>query len=369
MWSSFWSWNRGVSFLAIEPVARGFACILRGAVYRIPSDSRQRNGFNRRFSLSDHIHQQSVPVALAGYRLDQALAQMFPEYSRSRLTQWLKSGEILVDGAQCKPRMRLAGGEDVRIAASMATEVAVLPQAVDIEVAYEDDDVLVLNKPAGLVVHPGAGNPDQTLQNGLLHRWPETAVLPRAGLIHRIDKETSGLLLVAKHLTAHTTLTRALAEREIHREYYAICHGVLTGGGTIDAPIGRHPRDRLKMAVRDAGRPAVTHYRVDTRFVAHTAVRVILETGRTHQIRVHFAHRKHALIGDPVYGGRLRIPPGNDVALAEALRGFRRQALHAQKLSFAHPTTGDETMVSAELPADLSSLRDALAANQQSLER
>lgn len=315
--------------------------------------------------VSEHLHQQIVPPSLVGYRLDQALAQMFPEYSRSRLTQWLKNGEITVDGETVKPRTRLLGGEHIRVAAHMPEAAAVTAEPMPLTLAYADDDVFVIDKPAGLVVHPGAGNVTGTLQNALLHHDPALAKLPRAGLIHRIDKDTSGLLLVARHLAAHTHLTRQLAAREIHREYRAVCHGVLTGGGTIDAPIGRHPRDRLRMTVRSDGRPAVTHYRVDERFVAHTAIRVTLETGRTHQIRVHFAQQRHPLVGDPVYGGRLRLPPGNDTALNDVLRAFRRQALHAARLEFASPTDQRDIVVESALPDDLRVLLDALRQHRE----
>ncbi|MEM7612142.1 MAG: 23S rRNA pseudouridine(1911/1915/1917) synthase RluD [Pseudomonadota bacterium] len=306
--------------------------------------------------MSEHIHEHRVPEALAGLRLDQALAQMFPEYSRSRLTDWLKRGEITVDGASLKPKARLLGGEFVRVRATLPASEAVAPEPVALNVAYEDGEVIVIDKPAGLVVHPGAGNSSGTLQNGLLHRWPALAELPRAGLIHRIDKDTTGLLLIAKTLSAHTALTRQLAEREIHREYAAICHGVLTGGGTIDAPIGRHPQDRLRQSVRDDGRPAVTHYRLVERFASHTLVKVMLETGRTHQIRVHFAHQRHPLVGDRVYGGRMRLPPGNDAALISALQGFKRQALHAAKLEFVLPESGEPVTVEAPWPADFDDL-------------
>ncbi len=289
---------------------------------------------------------------------------MFPEYSRSRLTDWLKRGEITVDGETPKPRTRLAGGEYIEVNATMAVPEKVAAEPIALDIAYEDEQVIVINKPAGLVVHPGAGNSDGTLQNGLLHAWPVLAELPRAGLIHRIDKDTTGLLLVAKDLTTHTALTRQLAERDIHREYRAVCHGVLTGGGTIDAPIGRHPKDRLRMAVRSDGRPAITHYRVVERFAAHSLVRVMLETGRTHQIRVHFAHIRHPLVGDRQYGGRLRLPPGNDQQLANALRGFRRQALHAAKLEFTHPHSGEAVEVQAALPADFNALLTELADHQ-----
>lgn len=305
-------------------------------------------------------HSELVPDELNGYRLDQALAQMFPEHSRSRLTQWLKDGMITVDGETCKPRMRLSGGEQVRVDVTLVVNERVTAEPLDLVVSYEDDSVLVINKPAGLVVHPGAGNQHGTLQHGLLHRWPALAELPRAGLVHRIDKDTTGLLLVAKTLTAHTSLVRELADRNIHREYLAICHGALTGGGTVEAPIGRHSQDRLRMTVRDDGRSAVTHYRIEERFAAHTMVRVTLETGRTHQIRVHFAYLRHPLVGDQLYGGRHRIPAGNDQQMLDAIRTFRRQALHATQLSFAHPVSGENVTVSAPAPEDFETLATVL---------
>jgi 23S rRNA pseudouridine1911/1915/1917 synthase len=225
-----------------------------------------------------------------------------------------------------------------------------------LDVVYEDADLLVINKPAGLVVHPGAGNASGTLLNGLLAHAPQLESLPRAGIVHRLDKDTSGLLLVAKSLPAHTALVRDLAERRVSRQYLAICSGVLTGGGTIDAAIDRHPVDRTRMAVRDDGRPAVTHYTVVERFRAHTCVKVALETGRTHQIRVHFAYRRHPLVGDPVYGGRLALPAGASESLRDALRTFRRQALHATRLELRHPVTGEELVFEAPPPADFQSL-------------
>ncbi|MEM1438913.1 MAG: 23S rRNA pseudouridine(1911/1915/1917) synthase RluD [Pseudomonadota bacterium] len=310
--------------------------------------------------MSTHARSEVVPETLAGYRLDQALAQMFPEFSRSRLTEWLKRGDVTMDGVACKPRTRVAGGERIEVRAEQAPDPRIEPQDVGFEVAWQDDAVIVVNKPAGLVVHPGAGNADGTLQNGLLFRYPELAELPRAGLVHRIDKDTSGLLLVARTLTAHTALVRQLAEHEISREYRAICHGVLTGGGSVDAPIGRHPTDRLRMAVRDGGREAVTHYRLIERFAHHTLVQVMLETGRTHQVRVHFAHLRHPLVGDPVYGGRRRRPPGNDTLLIAALEAFQRQALHAARLEFAQPETGETVSVHADDPDDFANLVEAL---------
>jgi 23S rRNA pseudouridine1911/1915/1917 synthase len=252
------------------------------------------------------------------------------------------------------------GGETVTLRVQPEVAVQAAPEPMQLEVVHEDAALLVINKPAGLVVHPGAGNPTGTLLNGLLHHAPELEGLPRAGIVHRLDKDTSGLLLVARSLPAHTSLTRMLADREISRHYLAVCNGVLTGGGKIDEPIGRHRSDRTRMCVRDDGRPAVTHYTVIERFAAHTLIDVRLETGRTHQIRVHFAYRRHALLGDPVYGGRLALPKGASDALAAALRGFRRQALHAARLGFAHPESGDAMAFEAPPPMDFAALLDAL---------
>jgi len=293
-----------------------------------------------------------IPDELAGQRLDQALAQMFPEYSRSRLKAWLLSGAVLVDGELWRPRDQVAGGETVEL--QIVPEVAVRagPEVIPLDVVFEDDALLVVNKPVGLVVHPGAGNMTGTLMNGLLHHAPSLEQLPRAGIIHRLDKDTSGLLLVAKTLPSHTALVRLLADREISRRYLAVCNGVLTGGGTIDAPIARHPVDRTRMAVRENGKPAVTHYTVIERFRAHTYINVVLDTGRTHQIRVHFAYRRHALVGDPVYGGRLALPAGASEQLIKALREFRRQALHAKRLELAHPTSGEMLCLEVPPPAD-----------------
>lgn len=303
----------------------------------------------------------SVPPELAGQRLDQALAQMFPEYSRSRLTQWLKKGLVTVDGASPRPRDPVAGGEAVELRALSEPAVTSTPEPIALDVVYEDDDLLVINKPAGLVVHPGAGNSHGTLMNGLLHHAPGLADLPRAGIVHRLDKETSGLMLVGKTLTAHTALTRLLADRAIARHYEAVCIGVLTAGGTIDAPIKRHPVDRVRMSVQPDGKPAVTHYRVITRYAAHSHVSVKLDTGRTHQIRVHFAHRRHALVGDPVYGGRLALPAGADEQFADFLRRFRRQALCATRLELHHPVSSEPLEFTVPLPDDFQALLGELA--------
>ncbi len=298
----------------------------------------------------------TVPEELAGLRLDQALARMFPEYSRSRLKEWLLAGAITVDGGSKRPRDAVSGGEAIALEPQAEIEVEAKPEPMQLDVVHEDDDVLIVNKPTGLVVHPGAGNTSGTLMNGLLHHAPQLEEVPRAGIVHRIDKDTTGLLLVAKTLTAHTALVRQLADREIAREYLAVCNGVLTGGGTIDEPIGRHPVDRKRMSVQQDGKPAVTHYSVLERFRSFTYIRVRLETGRTHQIRVHFAWRRHALVGDPVYGGRLALPKGASEPVVDILRRFRRQALHAARLSFLHPTSGQTIEIEAEMPADFREL-------------
>ncbi len=298
----------------------------------------------------------AVPEELAGLRLDQALARMFPEYSRSRLKEWLLAGAITIDGGSKRPRDAVAGGEMISLEPQSESEVRAAPEPIRLDVVYEDDDLLVVNKPVGLVVHPGAGNPDGTLMNGLLHHAPKLEEIPRAGIIHRIDKDTTGLLLVAKTLLAHTALVRQLADRQISRNYLAICNGVLTGGGKIDQPIGRHPGDRKRMSIQQNGKQAVTHYTVLERFRAFTYIRVKLETGRTHQIRVHFAWRRHALVGDQTYGGRLALPAGASEPLIEALRGFKRQALHAARLAFLHPTSGETVELEVPPPADFETL-------------
>jgi len=296
-----------------------------------------------------------------GQRFDQALADMFPDYSRSRLQGWIKKGRALLDGAEVQPRARVKAGQSVDLRPELEAVSDSTAEAMPLSIVFEDADLLVINKPVGLVVHPGAGNPAGTLMNGLLHHAPELEAIPRAGILHRIDKDTSGLLLVARSIPAHTRLVRALEKREIRREYRAVCNDRLTAGETVDAPIGRHRTQRTRMAVTEGGRPAITHYRVLARFAAHTFIAVRLETGRTHQIRVHMAHRQHPLVGDQTYGGRLRIPRGSSKALAEALRAFKRQALHASDLSFMHPIAGEEMQFHAPLPEDMLVLLNALA--------
>ena len=294
--------------------------------------------------------------ALAGRRVDQALAEVFPDYSRSRLRGWLDAGRITVNGAVPRAKDPVIGGETVVLVPEAAPRVEALPEALPLDVRYEDADVLVLHKPAGFVVHPGAGNPTGTLMNALLHFDPRLADLPRAGIVHRLDKDTSGLMVVARTPRAYEGLVAQLSTRKVTREYEAICSGVMIGGGTVDAPIDRHEIDRLRMAVRRDGREAVTHYRVVQRFRAHTHVRVQLATGRTHQIRVHLTHVGYPLVGDPVYGKRLVVPRGADTLVADGLRAFKRQALHAAHLAFVHPVSGAELAFDAAVPDDFAAL-------------
>jgi 23S rRNA pseudouridine1911/1915/1917 synthase len=315
---------------------------------------------------SEHI-EAIVPEHLAGKRFDQALAEMFPEFSRSRLTEWIKSGDVLLNGEQMKPKMSVNGGETVNLAVKLQLETDAKAEDIPLEIIYQDADVLVVNKPAGLVVHPGAGNADGTLVNGLLHFDPELANLPRAGIVHRLDKDTSGLMVVARSLRAHANLIEQLSSRAVHRQYVAVVQGPMVAGGTVDAPIDRHPRDRVRMAVvkEGGGREAITHYRVREKFRSHTLVECRLETGRTHQIRVHMAHVKHPLIGDPLYGGAFKLPKAATEFLVETLRAFKRQALHAEKLSFIHPVSGEQLSFEAPMPEDMQILIKALREDTQ----
>lgn len=301
-----------------------------------------------------------IPPELAGERLDQALARLLPDYSRERLKKWIRDGAVMLNERTPRPRDHVAGGDLVRVHAAFEVETQALPEAMPLDVIHEDEAVLVINKPAGLVVHPGAGNPAGTLQNALLHHAPELVHVPRAGIVHRLDKDTSGLLVIARTLKAHTRLVEALAAREVKREYEAVTVGTMVAGGTVEAPVGRHRADRTRMAVREGGREAVTHYRVIERFRAHTHIAVRLDTGRTHQIRVHMTHLRYPLIGDPVYGRRLQLPAGATPALRDALQHFRRQALHARRLGFVHPESGEPVSFEAALPADMQALIDSL---------
>lgn len=301
-----------------------------------------------------------VPASLAGTRLDQAAAELFNDYSRERLKTWINAGELTVDGQKVKPKTRLHGEEVLSLKAVLEEEGRFEAQDIPLDIVFEDDDVIVVNKPAGMVVHPAAGNPDGTLLNALLHHEPTLAQVPRAGIVHRLDKDTTGLMMVAKTLPAQANLVQQLQARTVSRQYDAVVIGTPVSGATVDAPIGRHPKDRKRQAVTASGKPAVTHYRVVERFRAHTHVRCQLETGRTHQIRVHMAHARYPLIGDPLYGGRPKLPPGAADSLKEILREFPRQALHARKLSFVHPRSGESMSFRAALPDDLLMLLDYL---------
>ena len=300
---------------------------------------------------------------MAGLRLDQALARLLPQYSRSRLQGWIDAGAVQVDGRQLRGRDKVVGGEKVRIEARVEPDGQVTAEEIPLDVVFKDRALLVLNKPAGLVVHPGAGNAAHTLQNALLAFDPKLAVVPRAGIVHRLDKDTSGLLVVARTPEVHTALVAAISEREVERHYFALCMGVMTAGGTVDEPIGRHRSQRTRMAVRADGRPAVTHYRVMKRFRAHTLVRAELETGRTHQIRVHLSHIGYPIVGDPDYGGRRRLPAGASPELVSALEGFKRQALHAARLKLEHPASRKEMEWEAPLPTDMGELLRILEAD------
>jgi 23S rRNA pseudouridine1911/1915/1917 synthase len=303
-----------------------------------------------------------LPDAQAGQRLDQALAALLPEHSRARIQRWIRDGAVRVDGEAALPRRRVLGGERVTLDAPLLEEgeAWARPEPVPFTVLHEDAALLIVDKPAGLVVHPGAGNPSGTLVNGLLHRFPELAGLPRAGIVHRLDKDTSGLLVVARTAQAHTALVRQLADRSMGRGYLAVVEGVPVSGFTVDEPIGRDPRNRLRMAVVPGGRPAVTHVRVEERYRAHALLACRLETGRTHQIRVHLRHRGHPIVGDALYGARGRLPPGPTASLAAAVRAFRRQALHAAELRLRHPDDGAERAFRASPPEDFEALLAAL---------
>ena len=305
-------------------------------------------------------HELDLPAEAAGLRFDQALARALPQYSRAQLKSWIESGAARAEGRTLRGKDRVSGGERVRIHAELESRGEVGAEKLPLTVIFKDRALLVIDKPAGMVVHPGAGNPRHTLQNALLGLDPKLGLVPRAGLVHRLDKDTSGLLVVARTPEVHTALVTALAARQISRQYLAVCTGVMTGGGTVDEPIGRHRAQRLKMAVRRDGRPAVTHYRVLQRFRGHTLVRAELESGRTHQIRVHLAHIGFPIVGDPLYGGRRQLPAGCTPALTAALGAFRRQALHAERLALTHPLSGKRLEWQAPLAADMQGLLAAL---------
>ncbi|MEH0875978.1 23S rRNA pseudouridine(1911/1915/1917) synthase RluD [Pectobacterium cacticida] len=311
----------------------------------------------------------TVTESQLGQRLDQALAELFPDYSRSRIKEWILENRVQINGNVTNmPKEKVLGGESVAIDALIEEEVRWEAQDIKLDIVYEDQDILVINKPRNLVVHPGAGNPDGTILNALLHYYPAIADVPRAGIVHRLDKDTTGLMVVAKTVPAQTRLVETLQAREITREYEAVAIGSMTAGGMVDQPIARHATKRTHMAVHPMGKPAVTHYRIMEHFRAHTRLRLRLETGRTHQIRVHMAHINHPLVGDPLYGGRPRPPKGASEELITMLRGFDRQALHATMLRLYHPITGIHMEWHAELPQDMVDLVDALKADTEAFQ-
>lgn len=308
-----------------------------------------------------HIHLSvKIPREFAGKRLDQVMGILFSDHSRSRMQAWIKAGFVTVDGDFLRGKDKVAADQTIVINANAAAQVESQPQSIPLDIIYEDQDLVVINKPVGLVVHPGAGNVDNTLLNALLYHYPELQSVPRAGIVHRLDKDTSGLLVIARNLRTHTRLVSALQRRRIKREYQAVVWGVMTAGGTIDQPIGRHPTKRTLMAVLESGRPAVTHYRVLERFKAHTLLRVMLETGRTHQIRVHLSHIGYPIVGDATYVGRAKLPQNASEKLVTTLRNFKRQALHACKLTLKHPGSGELMEWEAPLPDDMRDLLQVL---------
>lgn len=303
----------------------------------------------------------TVAPDFCGRRLDQIAADLFTDFSRARLQQWIKEGALRVDGEQRAPKQKLLGGETLSINVQLQPEADWQAENIPLDILYEDDSIIVINKPADLVVHPAAGNRTGTLLNGLLYHCPQLESVPRAGIVHRLDKDTTGLMVVAKTLQAHTNLVAQLQARTVKREYEAIVSGVMTGGGTVDQPIGRHPTQRIKMAVVSDGKEARTHYSVLQRFEGHSHVQLNLETGRTHQIRVHMAHLRFPIVGDDTYAGRFRIHKGASEDLRDFIQGFGRQALHARALGLIHPSTGEQHSWSVDLPDDMQALLQALA--------
>ncbi|WP_067514640.1 23S rRNA pseudouridine(1911/1915/1917) synthase RluD [Endozoicomonas ascidiicola] len=311
------------------------------------------------------IHESvTVPDDLGGRRFDQVAAASFSGFSRAKLQEWIRDGHLLVDGESRKPKDKLYGGEQLTLSVEIENDKQWQAENIPLDIVYEDDDIIVINKPAGLVVHPAAGNYTGTLLNALLYHYPDNAAIPRAGIVHRLDKDTTGLMVVARTHEAHGDLVAQLQDRTVHREYEAVVRGVMTSGGVVDAPIGRHPQNRLKMAVVRGGKTAITHYRVLKRFKAFTHIRLQLETGRTHQIRVHMSHQRYPLVGDDLYGGGLKLPKSCPEALEAMLRTFRRQALHARQLGLIHPASGEYMEWEVPLTDDFQALLDSLAANE-----
>lgn len=309
---------------------------------------------------------KNLTEEFAGKRLDVVVAELFPDYSRSRLKKWIEQGQVLINGEVVKPKTKISGDEELQLTVqSIESETVCVAENIPLNIIHQDESIIVINKPVDMVVHPAAGHYTGTIQNALLYFDKSLAAVPRAGIVHRLDKDTTGLMVVARNLSAHKYLVDQIQKHEVIREYQAVVHGVLTGGGMVDQPIGRHPRDRIKMAVRENGRKAVTHYRLLERFREHSHVKVQLETGRTHQIRVHMSHLRHAIVGDLIYSGRQRIPANAQQKLLAYLQTFKRQALHAWKLSFVHPDNGDDVSYEAPLPDDMKELIRLLQADTQ----
>ena len=306
-----------------------------------------------------------VSEDLAGNRLDQIAANLFPRYSRTRLQSLIKKGNLLVNGRESLAKERLQLGDKITVTIEPIPTLEYRAEQVPLNIVFEDESLIVLNKDAGIVVHPAAGNWTGTLLNGLLHWQPELKAIPRAGIVHRLDKDTSGIMVVAKTIESHTSLVNQLQQRSVKREYEAVVIGVMTGGGVVDAPLGRHPVYRKKQAVNEAGKEAITHYKVIDRYRSHTHVQLNLETGRTHQIRVHMAHINHRLVGDPLYGGRLQMPVASSPELRNVLQNFKRQALHAKKISFTHPETGRQMEWEVERTEDMQELLTSLKHDHQ----
>ena len=305
-----------------------------------------------------------IPKELHGLRVDFVLSQIFKDFSRSQLTTWLKEGAVTLNHKHYKPKDKVTGGEHVKLNVTLKSkDITSLPEDIPLDIVFEDEHILIVNKPTGLVVHPGAGNHDHTLMNALLYHSPSLQQLPRAGIIHRLDKDTTGLLIVAKTFKAHASLIKAMQAREINRQYLTLVYGHIIASDTINTNYGRHPRNRLKMAVCTNGKEAITHFAINKQYQYFTLLDVTLMTGRTHQIRVHLAHINHPVVGDQLYGGRSRIPAGINQTLRTALQQFKRQALHACKLSLIHPETKENLTLTAPLPDDFALLLTTLDQN------
>ena len=328
--------------------------------FNLLEDSEDADNHNSAPTATRLSLQFQLDESYLGQRIDQVAALVWNDFSREKLKQWMKDGHLLVNGNIVKPKYKCEGTEMLTLEVELEVQTAAQPENIPLNIIYEDDDIMVINKPVGMVVHPGAGNPNGTLVNALLYHYPKAAELTRAGLVHRIDKDTSGLLVVAKNLESQFSLSKQLARKTVYRIYDLICYGNIIAGGTIDEPIKRHPVDRIKMAILPGGRDAVTHFNVKERFQNFTRVQAQLETGRTHQIRVHFSYLGFPLVGDPVYMSRVKVPAGASETLTDALRGFKRQALHATKLGLVHPKTKEEMMFEAPWAEDFTEFLEIL---------